>query len=527
MADFFYNSDDATVHIIPDYDKIPIIGETVETGTGTKSPDNPYTLTGTTAWTVSNGGNQSQTIALPQPLYSLPNGTADNYDAVSGTGTSKIKKIVLDGSTDETWNFTAEYTSTARFDGRGVIPDSAPVNNIKICCDKFKVTGIDSSDTEHIRNSTLDYATTLVLYINKTRLSTLDSTGLREWLSANPLTVLYELATPQAISGECISFDLQSGEPFTMDSGTTYYVDVTPKEGIVLESVYYNDGLGQEIDLPINESGVASLNINGDYIPSECELYITVTTPIVTDVAGFTHLYKVDKNILNDVSKQRWGTQDLGQYIINLIEIPFPVTDLETREHEIQLGNTSLPTQAIELNNDRLVIDLGNITVTGKYHNVYDYLNTDIRLHLPFSDTIDLDVTYVMDGTISVKYILDLYTRNMTINVISDKINNIIETQTTNVGREIPFQTNNKMNVQGSITNVGGVDNGLLSAFIEVVRNNPIEQNSMFSDEVTEITTLQNMSGYVTVNNINLQTNATYDEQRQIKSILNSGVYIK
>ena len=327
--------------------------------------------------------------------------------------------------------------------------------------------------------------------------------------------------------GQYISIDLQSGEHFTMDSGANYNVKVTPKEGAVLDSVYYNDSLGQEINLTISETGIASCDINGDYIPSECELYITATVPIVTEVAGFTHLYKVDKNILNDISKQRWGTQDLGQYIINLIEIPFPVTDLETVLKNIQLGNTSLPTQAIELNNDSLVIDLGNITVTGKYHNVYDYLNTNIRLHLPFSDTIDLDVTYVMDSTISVKYILDLYTRNMTINVISDKINNIIETQTTNVGREIPFQTNNKMNVQGGITNVGGVDNELLSAFIEVVRNNPIEQNSMFSDEVTEITTLQNMSGYVTVNNINLQTNATYDEQRQIKSILNNGVYIK
>lgn len=55
-------------------------------------------------------------------------------------------------------------------------------------------------------------------------------------------------------------------------------------------------------------------------------------------------------------------------------------------------------------------INCGSIKVSEQFGNVFDYTDTQIRLYLPFIGIVDLDVSDVMRGTVSVVYHVDVIT---------------------------------------------------------------------------------------------------------------------
>lgn len=171
------------------------------------SSDYPAPITGTTKITVSDGVSNSQIISFPQSLYSLPNGTADNYDAVSKIKTQKAKQIVFDGSADEGWGLGVASNDTYKIFATSI---SAPftiaqgvINQIQVISDKFP--GIESKTAavaysgEGIGLNT-DYAGQIRIWIRADRLTTPDAQGFKTWLASNPLTAIYQLATPQTIT---------------------------------------------------------------------------------------------------------------------------------------------------------------------------------------------------------------------------------------------------------------------------------------------------------------------------------------
>lgn len=153
---------------------------------------------------------QGQTVALPQPLYSLPDGTIDSYDVVSGNGTKNIALSLEDGSKSWTFYNTGDSGhSTAYFSSGARI--SSPKYNNAICSHfvmgdgaNLWITGFDKEAAGI--DVTKDG---LRLRILKSRLpgwsdSWTDAqkvTAFKAWLADNPITVLYELASPQAITG--------------------------------------------------------------------------------------------------------------------------------------------------------------------------------------------------------------------------------------------------------------------------------------------------------------------------------------
>lgn len=150
-----------------------------------------------------------QTVTLPAPLYSLPNGAADAYEAVAGQGTRRIKEVVWNasgGSGNGSWAFSGEKSNpdTACFfySAESDLPQTgAPVVSDKLPC------ADDDSDAEHIRYVLSDH--TFCIFLLKSRLagwsdawtSEQKAAALESWLSANPITVLYQLESPAAIQG--------------------------------------------------------------------------------------------------------------------------------------------------------------------------------------------------------------------------------------------------------------------------------------------------------------------------------------
>lgn len=251
------------------------------------------------------------------------------------------------------------------------------------------------------------------------------------------------------------------------------------------------------------------------------------------DIAGtFNNLYVIDSANLRKLSNNvvlKEKNNPIQQYIINLVRIPFKLDNsIVGGDEGIIIGNevfTSPSSKKLKV--DKISVDLGVIEIPYKYNNSYDFLNTNCFLHLPFSQTIELDSSYVIGETISIKYELSLYDGSGTINVYSSKIGDIFLSVPVKVGVTIPYF--NKGNDSYSNKNVEllNIYNNLKNAYMEVIRNIPYNRDSPFNSDIITQTVLKNEKGYVKVNNIILESKASFDEKNRIINLLSQGVYIK
>ena len=186
---------------------LTIYGQTVQDGSGDPSPENVRPLRGTTSLTVADGAGQQQAIALPQALYGL-SGAADGYDMVSGQGTLKIKKIMLNGTEDLNIHSGAYDGATFAF---RTIFDLPKGGEETLLCDRFLPYDkgvLFKGNAEGCAISTTS-STYLVIRILKSRLSGWSDgwtsqqkiDAFKVWLQGSPLTMLYKLAAPAAVQG--------------------------------------------------------------------------------------------------------------------------------------------------------------------------------------------------------------------------------------------------------------------------------------------------------------------------------------
>ena len=127
-----------------------------------------------------------KTFYLNSPLLK-----GDTIEEINGktTHVHRYKQEVFDGSEDEDWEVNNEKANTINF----YMPYGNVANTEAPLMDKFKV----------IQNYTIDeegtfYANTNMFYvsISKSKLSYVNVMGLKSWLKANPIKVVYRLATP-------------------------------------------------------------------------------------------------------------------------------------------------------------------------------------------------------------------------------------------------------------------------------------------------------------------------------------------
>lgn len=252
----------------------------------------------------------------------------------------------------------------------------------------------------------------------------------------------------------------------------------------------------------------------------------------VEQISTFTNLYKVDNDILSELSKVRFRDMssngsivDYGSFITNLIKIPFEIpAEMIGDNGSIQLGNYDSTVKADILNNYVLSVNIGHITVPEKYKNIYDYKDTNCILHLPYSENMVIPIEYVINHTLTIEYKLDLYSGNCTVNVISDFTNEIVDSKTFNIAVQIPFMQEQNNTVVSTVKNI--IDNGVKTAFVEVVRNIPYNVNSVFGNETVDFGILENYSGFIKVSEILLNISGTNEEKNEIENLLKNGVYI-
>ena len=257
------------------------------------------------------------------------------------------------------------------------------------------------------------------------------------------------------------------------------------------------------------------------------DVYTAVTAP--KTMTSFVHLYKTNDNELSALAKARFkdisgNTVDYGQYISALYRIPVDLSNITGDTSNIMLGQYDSMVASTLLNQYLVDIDGGAITIPEKFHNAYDYLNTECILHLPFLDEINLPPHYVVNQTINIKYKLDLYSGTLTASIYSSYLNSIVANTSGVIVTNIPFIQKQTDNVVNSLTSV--FTNLIPTAFMEVTRNIPYDNVNIYGKECVDFDMIGNKTGYLKCDNVSLVTKATKNEKDEIMSLLKDGIIL-
>lgn len=262
----------------------------------------------------------------------------------------------------------------------------------------------------------------------------------------------------------------------------------------------------------------------------------TISTVMETkEVKGLNAVYELTTDLLRTFTAKRFvgfdgqNTTDYGRYILGLIELPFKVPSQYVKGRQnIQLGGYNTGVNADLLSIDKITLDLGEITIPLKFNNSLDFQNVTGVLYLPYSPPITIEPKYFVGQKIRVEYIINMYNGECIINIYSTKTDGLIVRQNIDLNIAIPFaqiETNPTINSPSNIK-IGGF-NGLKQPYIDVLRNDVILSNGFFTIPVLDEKPLQGEKGFIQVNEVNLQVNATDSECENIISLLNKGVIIK
>ena len=264
------------------------------------------------------------------------------------------------------------------------------------------------------------------------------------------------------------------------------------------------------------------LSIGGD---------VADTTPLKpeTTTAKTQRVYMVDDNGLAELTKQaenyyKGGVNnnyDFTEFINQLYYLPFTVDEnLSNPTNKIDTGLWSLNAPAREMRDNILNIDLGEIKVVPENNNGFDYNIESIKLYLPLVLPIQIDFQDCYKKPISINYKINLLTGNATINVLSN--DKLISTFNQNVQTNLQMFSIYNNKDFGSLNN--SINNGLLTPYIKINYYKPVE--NLVSYETLEHNNLSNYTNFVKTRNASVSC-GTQQEQQEIESLLNGGIYIK
>lgn len=377
------------------------------------------------------------------------------------------------------------------------------------------------------------FVTTSEVVVPPTPIRTLDQEDIDVF--ANNHAKLYVNGV-LAVSGSLVyANDVLSVES---DSGWTFVQPSDPDAPSNAISAYWLDQTGYPVYFLrqgsdfTKGSAVASGQIGG--------FLTTVVIVQPVDVKGFNNVYEINDEQLQLLARKRFvveegqpdeasKTVDYGTYILGLIDLPFKINPAMIIDQQvIYLGPHATDITASFLDRDNIRLSLGKIVVPATKGNFLDYKNTVAMLHLPFSDSVAIDLAYAIGQTISVEYIISLYNGVAVMNVTSSKSGSVIITQNVDMNISVPFaniQTIPTRNDPGSIS-LGG-DNGIKTAFIEILRNDAVLENGFFTTPIVDESPLSAYTGFARIEDINLKSKANSYEKEMIESQLKNGVIIK
>ena len=396
-------------------------------------------------------------------------------------------------------NITLEFTANEgyAFNNDSISLTTGSLNNTNV---------IYSDDRKRITLSG-DIIDNLTINVTANKVYTVSITG-----TFNNCTCNYK-------NGEIV--DINKPVVISANSGYDFKGSYTYKKGVITHPFTKNK---DDTQLYIETD---SFTDNDDYYIND-NYNATKTSELVS---GFVNLYKVTNTELKALSKARFvnnegSTVDYGEFITQLYVLPFTIpNDIIGEKDNIVLGNYDSRIESTLITDSKLYINGGTIAVPNKYNNVYDYLNTTCTLRLPYFNPIIIDVDNVIDKTLTIQFIVDLYSGNCTATITSSFTGEIIHSETTNIVTQIPFIQKQNNSIVNQLSNVN--ENLIDTPFIEITRNIPYYANNIFGKATIVFDTIGSVTGYCEISDIQLITTATNEEKEEIEIVLKDGIFIK
>lgn len=212
---------------------------------------------------------------------------------------------------------------------------------------------------------------------------------------------------------------------------------------------------------------------------------------------------------------------DFTKYVNQIYRIPFNVpAELTTDISNINVGKYTVDVNTKQINQDKLIIDGGSITVNPHYNNANDYSPIECVLYLPFTKEVSLNINDIINHTINIKYNIDLLSGTTTI-IVSNE-NNEIYTGQFNISTSLEYYGLYEDKLVNNLNST--YINDILQAYVKLIYNKPIE--NLVSYETMEHGVLKDYHGFTKISNINLQGTYNYNEMTEINDLLRQGVFI-
>ena len=265
--------------------------------------------------------------------------------------------------------------------------------------------------------------------------------------------------------------------------------------------------------------------------------------PITTITESFAHIYKVNKEQLQELSRKvfgniiTWGTSsttnpyDITQFIYKIYNLPLPIRPEQLSSgNRIIIGNKDSGIITDRITTDIYHQPLGSIYCPEVYNNVYDYLNTDVWLYVPYFEKVKIPYEYAIGQTLTIHLAINLYDSEATLTIHSSLHNEVFATYKNMIGFEIPIS--NKSNIRPEVYGqIGGnFYTPFNEAYVEIIRNKPFppsqkEQHNGYSNVYDQVRNYVG-EGYIRVSDVRIETNATEVEENEIRQIMSKGIYL-
>lgn len=329
-------------------------------------------------------------------------------------------------------------------------------------------------------------------------------------------------------------------DPVTVDYSNEFTIEFRCKPGseytfkdtIELRLYYDPIGGGSVFSdmLVIGDSAIAIVDLsNREYVPPGISIDVDVFSyqimpqPTVTSFP-FINIYDVELEQLELLNAYRFTElvysadsivekdSDLSNYIVNLIKFPFSVAGGDPTN--ILIGDTLTTFTGSFIDNNLYEVDLGTIFVPMTIQGSVSFSNVTIECYVPYMKKFLLDPDEVLGKVLKFKMIVNLLTGLVTINVLNTFTNSIIHSDNVLVGESIP----NAIGGGVDVTTDTILNTTTDRVYIEVKTLRP--NNSTVTDQLLDVT------GFIQVDNMLINSVATIEEQDEIRKLLRQGVFI-
>ena len=366
---------------------------------------------------------------------------------------------------------------------------------------------------------------------------TITVTGTAESDGSNPNhDILYTLSNAKHNNVTQYTDNSTVNIVLTADTDCLFSADRKPKiHYTYIQDNPYTPTVSVTEDFTLSQDRkTATFTLSGYTIDGNIEVIgvATVQTPVETGY-GIITIYKPTAENLDAISRLRFTigvdteglpkVGDIAQYISVLKKFYIDIPTI--RSEPVKLQNyvlTDVVSPLIE--NDRMTIDCGSITVTGMYNNAID-LKAETNIYLPFCNGLNsVSTDKIMNKTIRLVYDVSLL-NGQCVAKLYDTDNNVLATFNGDVSIDIPFMSDWQTAINGKIGNNVQFLYGL-TPFIQIKEQSAIE--SVYGFNTYKPTMLKNeINGYCEVENIKLDgINATLQEKEEITRLLSNGIIL-